>query len=191
MKKHARGGSLLDRQLHNFPGVYGGPVDRSAEELDVFDDPVTLIDQKDRENLMIEVSEPHRQILANLLRRAQGRSPAHPVRERCTGCRQDLFGRGGLGGAVGAMDEEIVIRHDRSPVFSGGIARDRRGPIAAEPSQAGLEATRRVEERAKAREQRSALTGRSMGYDQKRGKPPFPLCLLLARFWAKRNRKPG
>jgi hypothetical protein len=31
----------------------------------------------------------------------------------------------------------IVVRHRYSPVFSGGIARVRSGPIAAQPSQAG------------------------------------------------------
>jgi hypothetical protein len=35
------------------------------------------------------------------------------------------------------VDKEIVVRHRRSPVLSGGIARVRRGPIAAQPSQAG------------------------------------------------------
>jgi len=98
---------------------------------------VALIEQDDAEDFMIEMPEPHRQVFANLLRRVEGCSTSHPVRECCTRCGQDLFGRGGLNGAVGAMDEEIVIRHDRSPVCSGGIARFRRGPIAAQPSQAG------------------------------------------------------
>jgi hypothetical protein len=119
MKEYVHGGSLLDRQLHNFPDVYGGPVDRPAEELGVFDDPVTLIDQQDRENLIIEMSETHRQIVANLLRRAYGCSPAHSVRDDLAGRRQDLLDRAGLGGAVGAMDKEIVVRHRRSPDLIG------------------------------------------------------------------------
>src|ERR1039458_2425349 len=57
MKEHARGRSLLDRQLQYFAGIDACTVDRSAEELDVFDDPVTLIDQDDAEDFMIEMPQ--------------------------------------------------------------------------------------------------------------------------------------
>ena len=50
---------------------------------------------------------------------------------------------------------------------SGGIARVRRQAIAAQPSQAGRQATRRGEERAHAREHRKRLDGETDGIKSK------------------------
>src|ERR1017187_10390257 len=83
----------------------------------------------------IESTRPS--ILAHLLRRVERGAPANAVCQYVAGRRQDLLARGGFTGAVGAMDKEVVVRHRRSPVFSGGIARFRSAPIAAQPSQAG------------------------------------------------------
>jgi hypothetical protein len=92
VQQEARCGSLLDHQLHYFAGIDSATCDRSAEELNVLNYAVTLIDQDDRENFLIEMSEPHRQILAHFLRRTERRSPAHSVCQRLAGRRQDLLG---------------------------------------------------------------------------------------------------
>jgi hypothetical protein len=99
-------------------------------------------------------STDNRHDASDARRGAQGRFIPWLVRQHLVGRPQARLGSPRFYGAVGALGEEIVVRHRRSPDFSGGIFRGRRGPIASEPSQAGRQASRRVEERS---EQRSAL----------------------------------
>src|SRR3979409_1062923 len=97
------------------------------------------------------------------------------MRENSTRRHQDLLRRGSLDCASGAVNKKVVIRHDLSPVL---LRRDCPIPEAGHRSAAVTgwpKATRRVEERAQAREQRSALTARTGAELERKRRPPAQL----------------
>src|SRR4029077_7617244 len=107
--RQSPGGLLVQDELDHLARVDPCSVDGAAEELHALDDRMPVIDQDEAEALVVEVAEPHREVLADLLRRLERHPTAHSMLENgpCRG--QDLATGGGFDGSAVATDQQVML----------------------------------------------------------------------------------
>lgn len=65
--QQAGGGALVQDQLHHFAWVNACAIDGAAKKFHVFNNAMTLVEQDDPEHFVVEIAQPHGQVLAHLV----------------------------------------------------------------------------------------------------------------------------